>query len=96
MYGTKLAVQVKRWKTNVQAPTVQQVRGSLGAREQGLIITTSDYSTGARREAERAEATPIGLMDGEQLVALLVEHQIGASLTELKLVELDGGLNEPT
>ncbi len=86
---TKLAVQVKRWKNNVQAPTVQQVRGSLGAHEQGLIITTSDFSTGARREAERPDATPVGLMDGEQLVALLVENHIGATLTELKLVELD-------
>lgn len=86
---TKLAVQVKRWKTNVQAPTVQQVRGSLGAHEQGLIITTSDFSTGARREAERADATPVGLMNGEQLVALLVEYHIGATLTELKLVELE-------
>jgi restriction system protein len=35
----------------VQAPVVQQVRGSLGAHEQGLIITTSDFSTGARSEA---------------------------------------------
>ncbi len=30
----KMAVQVKRWKGNVQSPTVQQVRGSLGAHEQ--------------------------------------------------------------
>ena len=40
----KMAVQAKRWKNNVQAPVVQQVRGSLGAHEQGLIITTSDFS----------------------------------------------------
>jgi len=37
---TRMAVQAKRWKkgSNVQAPTVQQLRGSLGAHEQGLII----------------------------------------------------------
>ncbi len=46
---TRMAVQVKRWKANVQAPAVQQVRGSLGAHEQGLIITTSDFSKGASR-----------------------------------------------
>ncbi len=28
--ATRMAVQVKRWKHNVQAPVVQQVRGSLG------------------------------------------------------------------
>jgi len=36
-----MAGQVKRWKRNVQAPMVRQVRGSLGTHEQGLIITTS-------------------------------------------------------
>jgi len=33
----RMAVQVKRWKENVHRPTVQQVRGSLGTHEQGLI-----------------------------------------------------------
>jgi restriction system protein len=48
---TRMAVQVKRWKHNVQAPVVQQVRSSLGAHDHGLIITTSDFSSGARSEA---------------------------------------------
>ena len=30
---------------------MQQVRGSFGTHEQGLIITTSDFSVGARKEA---------------------------------------------
>jgi restriction system protein len=42
---TRLAVQVKRWKQNVQSPVIQQVRGSLGAHEQGLIITTTSSPT---------------------------------------------------
>ncbi len=85
---TRLAVQVKRWKQNVQSPVVQQVRGSLGAHEQGLIITTSDFSKGAKDEAERADTTPVGLMNGEQFVALLVEHEIGVRKTSLQLVEM--------
>jgi restriction system protein len=84
---TRMAVQVKRWKANVQAPTVQQVRGSLGAHEQGLIITTSDFSKGARAEAERADATPVGLMNGEQLVKLLVENDIGIRRSSYDLIE---------
>ena len=70
---TRMAVQVKRWqqKNRVQSQTVQQVRGSLGTHEQGLIITTSDFSTGARDEAARPNAVPVALMNGEQLVALL-------------------------
>jgi restriction system protein len=86
---TRLAVQVKRWKYNIQSPVIQQVRGSLGAHEQGLIITTSDFSKGARQEAERPDATPVGLMDGEQLTALLVENEIGVKLTPLQLIQLE-------
>ena len=85
----RMAVQAKRWKSNVQAPIVQQVRGSLGAHEQGLIITTSDFSRGAKKEAERPDAAPVALIGGEQLAALLAEHQIGARVKPYKLYTLD-------
>lgn len=87
----KMAVQVKRWKlkNNVQAPIVQQVRGSLGAHEQGLIITTSDFSSGAVREAAQADKTPIALMNGEQLVMLLMEYGIGVHRSTPDLFEID-------
>jgi restriction system protein len=84
----RMAVQVKRWKNNVQAPIVQQVRGSLGTHEQGLIITTSDFGSGARQEANRPNAVPVALMNGEQLVALLVESDIGIHRTSYDLIEL--------
>lgn len=85
---TRMAVQVKRWKNNVHAPTIQQVRGSLGTHEQGLIITTSDFSAGARQEAERPDAVPVGLMNGEQLVKLLIEHSLEVEKEELSLLRL--------
>jgi len=85
---THMAVQVKRWKGNVQAPTVQQVRGSLGTHDQGLIITTSDFSVGAREEAALPNKTPIGLMSGTQLVSLLVEHGIGVRRTPHELIDV--------
>lgn len=85
---TRMAVQVKRWKKNVPSPTVQQVRGSLGTHEQGLIITTSGFSKGARKEAERPDAIPVALMDGEQLVQLLVENDIGVHRNRYDLIEL--------
>lgn len=88
---TRMAVQVKKWKlkNNVQSPVVQQVRGSLGAHEQGLIITTSDFSPGARKEAARSDAIPVALMNGEQLVLLLMENGIGVRRTSPDLFELD-------
>lgn len=91
---TRMAVQVKRWKKNVQAPIVQQVRGSLGSHEQGLIITTSDFSKGARTEAERPDATPVALMNGRQLVQLLIENDIGIQRTAYDLIELGEGEGE--
>ncbi len=87
----KMAVQAKKWKlkNNVLAPIVQQVRGSLGAHEQGLIITTSDFSTGAFKEAAQADKTPIALMNGEQLVMLLVKHGLGVHHSTHDLFEID-------
>ncbi len=87
---TRMAVQVKRWRANnVQAPTVQQVRGSLGTHDQGLIITTSDFSAGGRTEAQRPNAVPVALMNGAQLISLLVEHQMGVRRSPHDLIELD-------
>jgi restriction system protein len=86
----KMAVQVKRWKVNVQAPTVQNVRGSLATEERGLIITTGDFSPGARKEAEDPKkSSPISLINGEQLVRLLVENNIGVTRTPADILELD-------
>ena len=86
--GVRMAVQAKRWQGKVGAPIVQQVRGSLGAHEQGLIITTSDFSQEARREAARADAPPVALMNGEQLAALLAEKEIGVVREPLVLLTL--------
>lgn len=86
---TRMAVQVKRWKKNLHAPTVQQVRGSLGAHEQGLIITTSDFSQGARKEAARADATPVALMNGAQLVRLLMRYEMGVQRSTHHLFALE-------
>lgn len=86
---TRMAVQVKRWRMNVQAPTVQQVRGSLGAHDRGLVITTSDFSSGAKEEADRADRAPVGLINGEQLVDLLARNEIGVKRSRPEVYELD-------
>lgn len=93
---TRMAIQVKRWKlgNNVRSPTVQQVRGSLSTHEQGLIITTSDYSNGARQEAAQSNKTPVALMNGDQLVSLLVEHDIGITRTPHYILELEEDVEE--
>lgn len=85
----KMAVQVKRWKGNIQSPTVQQVRGSLGVHEQGLIITTSDFSAGAIKEANQPDKTSVAMMNGKQLVALLIGYNMGVRRMSYDLFELE-------
>ena len=72
----KMAVQVKRWslKRKVQPSVVRDVRGSLSPKEHGLIITTGDFTAEAKREADLMNKAPIALMDGEQLVVLLMKY----------------------
>ena len=84
----RMAVQAKRWQNNVQANTVREVRGSLGAHEQGLIITTSSFSKGARDEAMRSDASPVALMEGENLIDLLVDHKVGVETESYSLLRL--------
>jgi restriction endonuclease Mrr len=54
---------------------------------------TSDFSKGAKDEAERADATAVGLMNGEQLVTRLVENEIGIRRTPLESIGLGEKLN---
>ena len=85
---TQMAVHAKQWQGDVPRATVQQVRGALGAHEQALIITTTDFSSGARQEAERSDASPVALMTGEQLVQLLIQYEILVQRDEITLLTL--------
>ena len=83
------AVQAKRWKRNVRAPIVRNLRGSLKVHEQGIIITTSDFSPGARSEVIEAAKTRIGLINGDQLLDLLIQHRIGIQEEAHTIISLD-------
>lgn len=89
----KMAIQAKRWKKgrNVQREVVATVRGSLKTFETGMIITTSDFSKGARDEAEDTEKPggKISLVNGEQFVKLLVKYGIGISRRQIEIIEID-------
>lgn len=83
------AVQVKRWKGNVQTPVVTQLRGSLQVHQQGIIITTSDFSRGARNEATAPGKSRIGLINGDALLDLLIKHKVGVTERTLTVATLD-------
>ena len=87
-------VQAKKTRANVGRPVLDQLRGCLhrfGA-VRGTIITTSGFSKGTREAAFEAGAAPITLIDGDKLVDLLIENEIGAKPVKLDLLTLDRSL----
>lgn len=83
------AIQVKRWSHNVTGRTVRELRGGLGPQERGLIITLSDFTPDARKEGAAPDRTPITLVDGEQLLRLLIDNDIGVTTRTMPILQLD-------
>jgi len=72
----KVFVQAKRYNpyTKIDGRTVKQLRQSIPNGGQGAFITTSDYQVDAHNVALEPGFPRIGLVNGRQLVDLLVEH----------------------
>jgi restriction system protein len=72
-------VQVKRHRGSIGRVVLDQLRGSLHRFDavRGTIITTGHFSKSAQDAAFERGAAPITLIDGEQVLELLMEHQIG-------------------
>lgn len=83
------AIQVKRWSKNVSGRVVRELRGALGPHEQGLIITLSRFTPDARAEAAAANRAPIGLVNGDRLLDLFMDNEIGVTQRRVTIYELD-------
>lgn len=59
--------QVKRWKHSVGRNEVANLRGSMGLNNQGVIISTSHFTTSAIHEAQAEYKTPINLVGIKEL-----------------------------
>ena len=72
----KVFVQAKRYKlgSKVNAGTVKQLRQAIPFGGQGAFITTADYQAAAAEVALETGFPRIGLINGRQLVDLLIEH----------------------
>lgn len=74
----KVLFQCKRWTSAVGSPVVRDFRGSMmGRADKGIILTTSTFTTDAQSEAVRDGASPIELVDGQALVSLLEQLELG-------------------
>ena len=72
----RVYVQAKRYKagTKINSGVVRQLRMAIPSGGQGAFITTADYQRKAYDVATEVGFPRIGLINGRQLVDLLVEH----------------------
>ncbi len=72
----KIFVQAKRYKlgSRVATSVVRQLRQAIPSSGQGAFITTAEFQNGASEIALEPGFPRIGLINGRQLVDLLVEH----------------------
>lgn len=84
-------IQVKRQQSNVGRVILDSLRGSLHRFDavRATIITTSGFSQGATVAAFEKGASPITLIDGERLLDLLIQEDIGIRRRELNYIEFD-------
>ena len=69
--NTLIQVQAKRWLHTVGRKEVAELRGSLEPFARGTIVTTSHYSRAAITEATATGKSPIVLVDGYALAAIV-------------------------
>ncbi len=71
-----LNVQVKRYKlgSTINNKVIKDFRASVPEKVQAAFVTTSKYTEKARLEAEKQGFKKVGLIDGGQLVDILVEQ----------------------
>ena len=80
----KVYIQAKRYATNnsVQRPEVQSFAGALrGKAEGGVFITTGRFTAGAR-EYVNTSPDRIILVDGQQLVSLMIQYGVGVEVKQ--------------
>ncbi len=81
----KVYIQAKRWQNQVGEPEIRNFSGSLDAKgaSKGVFVTTSNFSSSARRTAETISAGNkfIRLIDGPELAKLMLDHDVGVITT---------------
>ena len=73
-------VQAKRWENTVGSPEVQAFAGSIEGHKarKGVFITTSKFSNAAKEFVNSIEKKII-LIDGDDLVSLMIDYNVGVT-----------------
>jgi restriction system protein len=84
----KVLFQCKRYVKSVSSPQVRDFRGALqGRADKGIILTTGTFTADARAEATREGVPHIELVDGQTIIDMFVQLQLG--LKPVTVYELD-------
>ncbi|MBT3923791.1 MAG: restriction endonuclease [Nitrospina sp.] len=84
-------IQAKRWENTIGRQEIQKFAGALQGKraKKGVFITTSDFTKTAYQFVKSIESKII-LIDGEKLTQLMIDYDLGVSLTEsYQIKELD-------
>ncbi len=74
----KVLFQCKRYSGSVSPSQVRDFRGAMmGRADKGIILTTGSFTADARKEAVRDGVPPIELVDGEKLIDMFEELELG-------------------
>lgn len=74
----RVLFQCKRFAGSVGPAVVRDFRGAMqGRAEKGIILTTGTFSADAKREAVREGVPPIELVDGQRLIQMFEQLQLG-------------------
>lgn len=74
----KVLFQCKRYSGAVNVSQVRDFRGAMmGRADKGIILTTGAFTSDARKEAVRDGVPPIELVDGEKMLDMFEELELG-------------------
>jgi len=85
-------VQVKRMQSNITRPIIDQLRGALPYHSaiRGTLITTGRFAGNCGKAALHPGAAPITLIDGDRLLELLIENNVGIRRSNaVELLDVD-------
>lgn len=91
----KIVAHVRRGGTNTTARRIEELRQTVGPHEHGLMVTTGEFTSRAKEAAERSDVAPVGLIDKQALVSLMIEHGIGIESEEHQLLRLTSSSRGP-
>lgn len=89
----QIYIQAKRYgSATIGRPDIQGFVGALTGKHatRGVFITTSDFSSGAKEFALNIKQFRIILIDGDELVRLMIQHKVGTNVSRtVDVVEID-------